>query len=130
MRFRFDDAEMGLLRAAERVHGAALARAGRPDTLRAALALAKAGRKVAAAAAGEAVVLTGGETALLTEALARAATDVQWVGEQGEGAPSILAEADRRAAVLEAFPARAQHGTWRAFGLRRDLEALLARLRP
>jgi hypothetical protein len=55
---------------------------------------------------------------------------VQWVGERGEAAPAGQAEAARRAQVQDAFPALARQGTWREFGLRRELEALLARLRP
>lgn len=52
LRLRFDARDLVLLRAAEHVQGAALANMPRPDVLRTALNLARAGHKLGAAAPG------------------------------------------------------------------------------
>src|SRR4051794_39603612 len=76
LRVRFDDDELVLLRAAERLYGAELARQGRPQALRQALTLAKAGRKIATASAGVVVSLDEPELRTFAEALRFAAERV------------------------------------------------------
>lgn len=126
LRFRFDDDELALLAAAESLRGTALAKAGRPDSLRDALALAKAGRKVARATAGSMVSLDEAELRLVSAAIDYAAGEVRWLGDAGEA--SDRASVERRDAVGKTFPHLVQQGAWRGFGLRRALEALSERL--
>jgi hypothetical protein len=126
LRLRFDEREIGLLKSAEQLRGSALAHTPRPDVLRTALSLAKAGHKIGSAAPRSSVSLEEGELTLLLEALRFAAQEVQWAtrvsnGENGE-APA------RRDAVMAAFPELVQKGVWRTFGLTRELEALATRL--
>jgi hypothetical protein len=118
LRLRFDERELELLRGSEHIRGAAMAHTARPDELRSALTLAKAGQKVARAAAGTIVVLDENELGLLLEALRQAVPQVQ---------AAARASADHME-VLAAFPELEAKGTWRAFGLVRDLEALANRL--
>lgn len=131
LRFRFDEEERLLLRAAERLLGHRLARQPRPAALRTALALAKAGHLVAATPPGATASLSQADAALLREAVALAAEEVRWLAEQPPGPPTDLpgrAAAERLAAITAAFPSLTQQGAWRAFGIRRALEALAARL--
>jgi len=126
LRFRFDDDELALLGAAERLRGAALASQSRPESLRDALALAKAGRKLARTSAGAMVSLDEAELRLVSAAVDYAAGEVRWVGDAGEA--TDRASLERRALVGKAFPHLVQQGSWRGFGLRRALEALGERL--
>ena len=126
MRLRFDERELSLLRAAEQVRGASLAHNPRPEVLRSALALARAGHKLAHAAPRTSVVLEEPELQLLVEAVKFAADEVHWVGDQAHAAQS--AASNRRSTVLTAFPELAEKGLWRTFGVCRELEALRARL--
>jgi hypothetical protein len=117
LRLRFDGRELGLLSSAEQLRGAVLAQTPRPDVLRTALSLAKAGHKLRTAAPGSSVNLDEAEVALLSEALRFAAEEIR----NGH-------EAARRDAVMSAFPELAQKGSWRAFGLAREIEAITQRL--
>ena len=124
MRLRFDERELVLLRGAEQVRGAALAHEARPVVLRMALNLAKAGHKLGHATAGASVSLDEPEVKLLLESLRFATLEVQWAARVGSGD----LDAPRRDAVLAAFPELVERGSWRSFGLMRELEAVAARL--
>jgi len=123
LRLRFDARELELLRSAEHLRGVALAHAARPDMLRTALTLAKAGHKLGAAGPGSSVSLEEGEVSLILDALRFATEEVQHAARQHEGD-----DAARRDAVMAAFPELVQKGLWRSFGLVRELEAVAARL--
>jgi hypothetical protein len=123
MRLRFDERELSLLRGAEQVRGVALAHTPRPDVLRTALNLAKAGHKLGQASAGASLTLDEGEVALLLEAARFSTDEVQWAARASDGQDTW-----RRDAVVNAFPELADRGVWRTFGLARELEALAARL--
>ncbi len=123
LRLRFDDRELGLLRGAEQVRGVSLARTPRPDVLRSALNLAKAGHKLAQATPGTSITLDEGEVVLLLEAARFATDEVQWAARANDGPAT-----PRRDAVLTAYPELVDKGVWRSFGLARELEALAARL--
>jgi hypothetical protein len=112
LRLRFDERELGLLRSAEQLRGAELAHTPRPGVLRTALSLAKAGQKLRSATPGISVTLEEGELVLLIEALRHAATEIRNGNE----------------AAISAFPELVQKGTWRAFGLAREIEAITHRL--
>jgi len=118
LRLRFDERELELLRGAEQVRGAAMARTAGPTELRTALALAKAGQKVANAAPGATLVLDETELGLLLEAVRFAVPRVQAAARPAADEQPVLA----------AFPELTEKGTWRSFGLVRELEALAARL--
>jgi hypothetical protein len=118
LRMRFDERELELLRGAERVRGAAMAHTARPDQLRTALTLAKAGDKLAHAVPGATVVLDETELGLLLDAVHFAVPAVQ----------AAARPASDSQVVFDAFPELAEKGSWRAFGLTRELEALAARL--
>ena len=118
MRLRFDARELELLRGAEQLRGAAIARSSGRDELRTALQLAKAGQKVGRSAAGASVSLDESELALLVEALRFSAREVPAVGHL---------EAARRDAIVAAFPELGE-SSWRSFALGRELEAVAARL--
>jgi hypothetical protein len=124
LRLRFDERELQLLRGAERLRGTALAHTARPDVLRSALSLAKAGQKLARSVPGGSVSLDEAELGLLIEALRFAAQEVPSAahGTRDDGQAT-----ERREAVLAAFPELVDN-TWRSFGLARELEALAARL--
>src|SRR5262249_53918356 len=109
------------LRGAERLRGGAMAHAARPAELRTALNLAKAGLKVGRGVPGAMVTLEESELGLLLDAVRFATTEVQW---------AVRSDADeqRRSAVAAAFPELADKGSWRAFGLSRELDALAVRL--
>jgi hypothetical protein len=124
LRLRFDERELVLLRGAEQVRGAALAHEARPVVLRTALNLAKAGHKLGRATAGSSVSLDEPEVKLLLESLRFATLEVQWAARVDSGA----SDAARRDAVLAAFPELVERGSWRSFGLMRELEAVAARL--
>ena len=121
MRLRFDARELELLRGAEQLRGAAIARSSGREELRTALQLAKAGQKVGRSAPGGSISLDEGELSLLVEALRFAARE----------APAALRadgpDAQRRDAVFVAFPELAET-SWRSFALARELEALATRL--
>jgi hypothetical protein len=123
LRLRFDERELTLLRGGEQVRGMALASRPRPDVLRTALSLAKAGQKLSGAAPGASVSLEEAEVGLLLEAVQFAIEEIQWTFKTPD-----QDDARRREAVLKAFPELADRGAWRSFGLSRDLEALAARL--
>ena len=91
--------------------------------LRTALSLAKAGHKLAVAAPGALVSLEEPELALLQEALRCAIDDLQWASRASVGQDDT-----RRNAVLNAFPELVEKGSWRTFGLVREIEALGGRL--
>ena len=122
MRLRFEQRELELLCAAERLRGAAMARTARRDELRKALSLAKAGQKVGRGVPGGSVVLEENEVELLQEAVQFAIAEVQAAVR-----PAVNGTAQQDVA-LEAFPELVEKGSWRAFGLSRELEALAARL--
>ncbi len=123
LRLRFDERELELLRGAERLRGVAMARTPRPELLRRALSLAKAGQKVGRTSPGGSVSLEQGELGLLLDALQFAAQEVPWAARRDDGT-----DPERRHAVLEAYPELVEKGAWRSFGLAREIEALAARL--
>jgi hypothetical protein len=123
LRLRFDERELELLRGAERLRGTAMAHTARPDELRTALTLAKAGHKVSRGAPGSSVTLEEGELKLLLEAVRFAAKEVPWAARRDDGA-----ESERREAVVAAFPELIEKGGWRSFGLARELDALGSKL--
>jgi hypothetical protein len=123
LRLRFDQRELALLRAAEQVRGVALSLTPRPDDLRTALSLARAGHKLAAAAPGASVSLEENEVNLLLAALRHTTDEIQRASRsQNDLHPR------QREAVAAAFPELTELGGWRSFGLSRELEALTARL--
>jgi hypothetical protein len=126
LRLRFEDRELELIRGAERLRGTALARTARPEVLRTALSLAKAGHKIGASSAGSSVSLEESEVSLLLDALRFASQEVQ----RATRAPNGESGQDRGQydAVLGAFPELVQKGVWRSFGLARELEAVATRL--
>jgi len=124
LRLRFSDRELALLRGAEKVRGAALAAHSRPDLLRSALLLAKAGHKIGHAAPAAALVFDESELSLLLEAVRFANDEVHWA--TGPGAAD--ADAARQQSIFQAFPELVERGLWRSFALTRDLEALRDRL--
>jgi hypothetical protein len=124
LRLRFDDRELVLLKGAEQLRGTAFAHTPRPDTLRTALSLAKAGHKIGRATPGASVSLEEGELTLLIEAARFAGQEVQWATRMQNGQDTA-----RQNAVLTAFPELVEKGVWRSFGLHRELEAIAARLR-
>jgi hypothetical protein len=122
LRVRFEQRELELLRGAERLRGAAMARTARHDELRKALSLAKAGQKVGRGQPGATVVLEENELELLLDAVRYAISHVQAAARPAEDGSA------ERDAALEAFPELVEKGAWRVFGLTRELEALAARL--
>lgn len=127
MRFRFEEEEIGILRAAERLRGSYLSRSTRPDALRGAITLARAGQKLVGVGPDTLVTLAETEAQLLAETARFAAAEVRWLAEQADR-PLDRQSAARRDAVGEAFPDLLERGAWRAFGLSRALDAVAARL--
>ena len=123
LRLRFDQRELALLRAAEQVRGVALAHTPRPDDLRTALSLARAGHKLGAAAPGASVSLEENEVNLLLAALRYTTDEVQRASRTENNQ-----DPRQREAIATAFPELVELGGWRSFGLTRELEALTARL--
>jgi len=123
LRLRFEARELTLLKGAEQLRGVALAHTARPQVLRTALNLAKAGHKLGVAAPGSSIVLEESEVGLLLEALRFATEEVRWATRAQEDL-----DARRRDAVLTAFPELVDRGVWRSFGLSRELETVAARL--
>jgi hypothetical protein len=123
LRLRFDERELALLKSAEQARGASLALHSRPDQLRTALALSKAGTKLRHAEAGHSLSFEEGELTLLLEAVRFASSEVHWAATQRESE-----SAPRRDAVLNAFPELVERGMWRGFGLNRELDELAQRL--
>jgi hypothetical protein len=123
LRLRFDERELELLKGAEQLRGGSLAQTPRPDVLRTALSLAKAGHKIGVAAPGASVSLGESELALLLEALRFSTAELQWAARASNGQDGA-----RREAVMRAFPELVEKGVWRTFGLVRELEALAGRL--
>jgi hypothetical protein len=123
LRLRFEQRELELIKGAEQLRGASLARTPRPEVLRNALSLAKAGQKVGAAAPGASISLEEQELGLLIDALRFASSEVQFAARVDDGT-----EADRHDAVMRAFPELVEKGVWRSFGLVRELDGLAARL--
>ena len=126
LRLRFDERELELLRGGERVRGAALATRTRPEVLRTALTLAKAGRTLGSARAGSLVSLDESEVGLFVEALRFASEEVQWAARQQNG--NAHDSRSRLDVVMAAFPELPEKGLWRSFGLVRELDALAIRL--
>jgi hypothetical protein len=124
LRLRFDERELVLLRGAERLRGFALAQQPRPEELRTALNLAKAGHKLSSATPSASIVLDETEVGLLLDALRFALPEVQWATRAPEHEAS-----PRRDAVFTAFPELTDRGGWRSFGLTRELEAVATRLK-
>jgi hypothetical protein len=123
LRLRFDERELVLLRDAEQARGAALAHQPRPDMLRTALALSKAGQKLRSATPGTSLTFEEPELQLLRESVRFANEEVHWAATQrADGADP------RRDAVLAAFPELVERGLWRSFGLTRELDELGQRL--
>ena len=123
LRLRFEQRELTLLKGAEQLRGVALAHTARPQVLRSALNLAKAGHKLGVATPGASVVLEESEVGLLLEALRFATDEVRWATRVQEDH-----DVPRREAVLTAFPELVDRGVWRSFGLSRELETVAARL--
>jgi hypothetical protein len=123
LRIRFDEREQALLKGAEQIRGAAYAATPRPDVLRTALNLARAGHKVAQAHAGASISLDEPELRLILDAVRFSTDEVRWASRQPEDDRS-----PRRATVLQAYPELVERGAWRGFGLGRELEELSARL--
>jgi hypothetical protein len=123
LRLRFDDRELVLLKGAEQIRGAALAAKPRPDVLRTALTLAKAGQKLAQAGPGASISLDEPEVRLLIEAVRYATDEVRWAARAPEDDRSA-----RREAVMRGFPELVERGAWRGFGLTRELETVGVRL--
>jgi hypothetical protein len=123
LRVRFDAREIQLLKGAEQLRGVSLAQTPRPDVLRTALNLAKAGHKLASSPAGASVSLEESELGLLVDALRFASKEVQLASRTDNGQAS-----PRRDEVLKAFPELLEKGLWRSFGLVRELDALALRL--
>ena len=123
LRLRFDERELALLKSAEHARGAALAQQSRPDQLRTALALSKAGGKLRSAEAGHTLSFEEPELVLLLEAVKFANEEVHWAASQrdADGTP-------RKQAILSAFPELVERGLWRSFGLNRELDELTQRL--
>jgi hypothetical protein len=123
LRLRFDARELTLLKGAEQLRGVALAHTPRPEQLRTALNLAKAGHKLGRGHAAASVSLDEGEVRLLVDAVRYATDEVHWLTRASD-------ENDdrRRDAILQAFPELTERGVWRSFGLARELETLAARL--
>ncbi len=124
LRLRFEERELILLKSAEHLRGAALAQNTRPQVLRTALNLAKAGRKLGVASPGSTVVFDETEVGLMLEAVRYATDEVHWVTR----ARPQDTDVKRRDAALAAFPELVERGVWRSFGLSRELEALATRL--
>jgi hypothetical protein len=120
LRLRFDQRELQLLRGAEQLRGAAMARSSGRDQLRAALQLAKVGQKVGRSVPGATVTLEEGELGLLLEALQFSAREVR-AGTRYDAEPA------RRDAVFAAFPELAET-SWRSFAVARELDDEAARL--
>jgi hypothetical protein len=119
LRLRLGAEELALLRSAEQLHGAVLAERARPDTLRDALALARVGKKLGAAAPDDVLVLSEQETALLLEAIRSAMREIQRASAAGPDARSAM--------VTRAFPELGER-MWRAYAVTRELDALQSRL--
>ena len=126
LRLRFDARELELLHASEQVRGTALSIHGRPEALRNALTLAKAGHKISHAHPGSSVSLDEVELELLLEAVRFATAEVHWATSAGTHVEA--ADERRRQVILDAFPELVERGLWRSFGLTRDLEALAERM--
>ncbi|MBV9173478.1 MAG: hypothetical protein JOZ81_25730 [Chloroflexi bacterium] len=124
MRLRFEERELELLRGSEQLRGARLAQNGRPDGLRTALTLAKAGNKLRRASAGALISLDENELDLLLEAVRLAVDEVPWATN-----PAAEADPARRDSVFAAFPELVEKGLWRGFAVTRDLQAVAERLR-
>jgi hypothetical protein len=123
LRLRFEEREIQLLRGAEQLRGTAMTHGARSDVLRTALSLAKAGQKVGRSVPGSLVSLEQGELELLIEALRFASREVPLAARRDEGQDGA-----RREAVMSSFPELVDKGSWRSFGLARELEALAVRL--
>jgi hypothetical protein len=120
LRLRFDQRELQLLRGAEQLRGAAMARSSGREELRTALRLAKAGQKVGRSVPGAMVTLEERELGLLLEALQFSAREVQ-------SATRFDADAARREAAFAAFPELVD-ASWRSYALARELDEEAARL--
>ncbi len=123
MRLRFEERELTLLKGAEHLRGVTLAQTARPQVLRTALNLAKAGHKLSVAAPGSSVILEEAEVGLLLDAVRFATDEVHWATRAHEEQDTRRSEA-----VLSAFPELVERGVWRSFGLTRELETLASRL--
>lgn len=123
LRLRFTEQELALLRSSEQLDGFMLADRARPDTLRDALALARVGKRLAAAQPGELLSLSERDTRLLEDAIAASIAEIQWFG--ADGVDSTAPErADR---TRRAFPELAEQ-PWRAFAVGRALRDLQQRI--
>jgi hypothetical protein len=123
---RFEERELGLLRGAEQVRGAALAHNARPDLLRDALSLSRAGAKLGHARPGASVTLDESEVKLLLDAIRFATAEIHWVSDQA--ARQAGAANERHKAVLSGFPELVERGLWRSYAVCRDLDGVAARL--
>jgi hypothetical protein len=123
LRLRFDERELELLRASEKVRGAALASHNRPDELRGALSLAKAGHKLRYAVAGPSLSFEETELKQLTEAVRFTEGEVHRAAGQHETTID-----GRSQIVLNAFPELVERGLWRSFSVTRELDQLAQRL--
>jgi hypothetical protein len=87
LRIRFDERELTLLKGAEHARGASLAHNPRPDMLRTALALSKAGQKLRHASPGASLTFEGPERQLLLEAVRLANGEIHWaIAQRDSGA--------------------------------------------
>ena len=123
LRLRFTEQELALLRSSEQLDGFMLADRARPDSLRDALALARVGKRLAAAQAGELLSLSERDTRLLADAIAASIAEIQWFGTDGmDSTPPERVDRTRRA-----FPELAEQ-PWRAFAVGRALRDLQQRI--
>jgi hypothetical protein len=118
---RFEDRELTLLRGAERLYGTGLTRDARPEQLRQALNLSRAGQKLGHASAGASISFEESEVGLLVSALRYAHDEIGWASRSNDP------DQARREAVLVAYPELADQG-WRSFALNREIDALATRL--
>src|SRR5258708_28628909 len=105
------------------MRGLGLAENAKPQVLRTALDLAKAGHKLGVATPGSVLVFEEAEVGLLLEAVRFATEEVRWATRAQEDT-----DARRRDGVLTAFPELVDRGVWRSFGLSRELETVATRL--
>ena len=83
----------------------------------------KAGQKLRNASPGASLSFEETELQLLLEAVRFANDEIHWAAAQRDNGA-----AERKQAVLDAFPELVERGLWRSFGLTRELDDLVQRL--
>jgi hypothetical protein len=119
LRLRFGANELALLRSAEQLYGFMLADRARSDTLRDALALARLGKKLAAARPDDLLSLSEHETGLLLDSVTSSIREIWQASAEGAGA--------RTQRVGRVFPELGQH-MWRAYAITHELDDLHGRM--